>query len=118
LTGRRPSPMTSWRRSRRPSRSTSIVPSTNYRDASRVSRGTEVSYAGAMSTPVGPAESYARFRERQAAPELASFRDLYGFDFDPFQIAACTALTKGDGVLVAAPTGSGKTVVGEYAVHL
>jgi len=71
-----------------------------------------------MSTPVGPAESYARFRERQAAPELASFRDLYRFDFDPFQIAACTALTKGDGVLVAAPTGSGKTVVGEYAVHL
>jgi ATP-dependent RNA helicase HelY len=71
-----------------------------------------------MSTPVGPAESYARFRERQAAPELASFRDLYGFDFDPFQIAACTALTQGDGVLVAAPTGSGKTVVGEYAVHL
>src|SRR5580698_9934113 len=71
-----------------------------------------------MSTPVEPAESYARFRERQAAPELASFRDLYRFDFDPFQIAACTALTKGDGVLVAAPTGSGKTVVGEYAVHL
>src|SRR5580692_7006932 len=59
-----------------------------------------------MSTPVEPAESYARFR------------DLYGFDFDPFQIAACTALTQGDGVLVAAPTGSGKTVVGEYAVHL
>jgi len=71
-----------------------------------------------MSIPVGPAESYARFRERQAAPELASFRDLYRFDFDPFQIAACTALTNGDGVLVAAPTGSGKTVVGEYAVHL
>ena len=59
-----------------------------------------------MSIPVGPAESYARFRERQAAPELASFRVLYRFDFDPFQIAACTALTNGDGVLVAAPTGS------------
>ena len=71
-----------------------------------------------MSTPVGPAESYARFRERQADPELASFRDLYGFDFDPFQVAACTALAGGDGVLVAAPTGAGKTVVGEYAVHL
>jgi ATP-dependent RNA helicase HelY len=71
-----------------------------------------------MSTPVGPAESYAKFRERQAAPEFASFRDLYRFDFDPFQVAACTALTSGDGVLVAAPTGSGKTVVGEYAVHL
>jgi ATP-dependent RNA helicase HelY len=72
-----------------------------------------------MSTPaVTPAEQYARFRERQAAPEFTSFRELYDFDFDPFQVAACGALTAGDGVLVAAPTGSGKTVVGEYAVHL
>src|SRR6266702_906615 len=72
-----------------------------------------------MSTPaVTPAEQYARFRERQAAPEFTSFRELYDFDFDPFQVAACGALTSGDGVLVAAPTGSGKTVVGEYAVHL
>ena len=72
-----------------------------------------------MSTPaVSPADRYARFRERQAAPEFASFRELYDFDFDPFQVAACGALTEGQGVLVAAPTGSGKTVVGEYAVHL
>jgi ATP-dependent RNA helicase HelY len=72
-----------------------------------------------MSTPaVTPAEQYAKFRERQAAPEFSSFRELYDFAFDPFQVAACGALTAGDGVLVAAPTGSGKTVVGEYAVHL
>ncbi|HET9082627.1 MAG TPA: DEAD/DEAH box helicase [Trebonia sp.] len=72
-----------------------------------------------MSTPaVSPAERYARFRERQASPEFTSFRELYDFDFDPFQVSACAALTNGDGVLVAAPTGSGKTVVGEYAAHL
>jgi ATP-dependent RNA helicase HelY len=72
-----------------------------------------------MSTPaVSPADRYARFREKQAAPEFSSFRELYDFDFDPFQVAACAALTNGDGVLVAAPTGSGKTVIGEYAVHL
>src|SRR5579863_9667197 len=72
-----------------------------------------------MSTPaLSPAERYAKFREHQAAPEFTSFRELYDFDFDPFQVAACGALTDGDGVLVAAPTGSGKTVVGEYAVHL
>jgi ATP-dependent RNA helicase HelY len=72
-----------------------------------------------MSTPaVGPAERYAQFRDRQANPELASFRDLYDFEFDPFQLEACAALAGGDGVLVAAPTGSGKTVVGEFAVHL
>src|SRR6516164_5370468 len=72
-----------------------------------------------MSTPaVTPAEQYAKFRERQAAPEFTSFRGLYDFDFDLFQVAACGALGAGSGVLVAAPTGSGKTVVGEYAVHL
>jgi ATP-dependent RNA helicase HelY len=72
-----------------------------------------------MSTPaVSPADRYAKFRQRQAAPEFASFRELYDFDFDPFQVAACGVLTEGQGVLVAAPTGSGKTVVGEYAVHL
>jgi ATP-dependent RNA helicase HelY len=72
-----------------------------------------------MSTPaVSPAERYAKFRERQSAPEFASFLELYDFEFDPFQVAACGALTAGDGVLVAAPTGSGKTVIGEYAVHL
>src|ERR687889_941064 len=34
------------------------------------------------------------------------------------QVRACAALEAGDGVLVAAPTGSGKTIVGEFAVHL
>lgn len=47
-----------------------------------------------------------------------TFADGYSFDFDPFQLRACEALAAGRGVLVAAPTGSGKTVVGEYAVHL
>src|SRR5580700_7062094 len=75
-----------------------------------------------------PAERYAASRERQydpggttprdAAPELAAFRGLYDFDFDDFQVDACRALGTGHGVLVAAPTGSGKTVVGEFAVHL
>jgi superfamily II RNA helicase len=41
-----------------------------------------------------------------------------GFPLDPFQTAALDALDAGSSVLVAAPTGSGKTVVAEYAVHL
>ena len=65
-----------------------------------------------------PARRYAAFRERQSEPEFGAFRELYDFEFDPFQVEACAALSRGDGVLVAAPTGSGKTVVGEYAVHL
>ena len=49
---------------------------------------------------------------------IATFRQLYQFEFDDFQLRACQALAGGHGVLVAAPTGSGKTVVGEFAVHL
>ena len=62
--------------------------------------------------------SQARPADHDDRPGLASFRSLYAFDFDDFQVAACDALESGHGVLVAAPTGSGKTVVGEFAVHL
>ncbi|GLZ16363.1 helicase [Actinomadura sp. NBRC 104425] len=67
-----------------------------------------------------PAARYSAFRKRTAAngPALLDFKTLYDFDLDPFQIEACRALESGSGVLVAAPTGSGKTVVGEFAVHL
>ncbi len=68
-----------------------------------------------MSTPAG---EYARFRADQERPALAEFRGLYDFAFDAFQQQACAALEDGHGVLVAAPTGSGKTLVGEFAVHL
>ena len=51
-------------------------------------------------------------------PELAAFQALYDFSFDPFQLDACRALSAEHGVLLCAPTGSGKTVVGEFAVHL
>jgi ATP-dependent RNA helicase HelY len=75
---------------------------------------------GRMSTPASPAQRYAAFRSQrsQDGPELAAFRGLYDFEFDDFQKKACRALNDGHGVLVAAPTGSGKTVVGEFAVHL
>jgi ATP-dependent RNA helicase HelY len=67
-----------------------------------------------------PAERYAAFRQSLTddGPAIRSFRELYEFTLDEFQIDACRALEAGDGVLVAAPTGSGKTVVGEFAVHL
>ncbi|MDI9627974.1 MAG: DEAD/DEAH box helicase [Acidobacteriota bacterium] len=42
----------------------------------------------------------------------------YDFTFDDFQVTACRHLADGRGVLVAAPTGSGKTVVGEFACWL
>jgi ATP-dependent RNA helicase HelY len=49
---------------------------------------------------------------------LAEFSSRLGFALDDYQVEACRHLQRGSGVLVAAPTGAGKTVVGEYAVHL
>ncbi len=40
-----------------------------------------------------------------------------GFDLAPFQRRAAGALDAGRDVLVAAPTGAGKTLVAEYAIH-
>ncbi|MEY4365723.1 MAG: hypothetical protein RLZZ305_1067 [Actinomycetota bacterium] len=40
-----------------------------------------------------------------------------GFEPDAFQLRAMDSLDAGASVLVAAPTGSGKTLVAEYAVH-
>ncbi|MFY1702473.1 DEAD/DEAH box helicase [Micromonospora sp. WMMA1923] len=69
-----------------------------------------------------PAERYAAARRRAAQasefPALDEFALGVGFDLDDFQREACQALEKGSGVLVCAPTGAGKTVVGEFAVHL
>ena len=75
---------------------------------------------GPMTTSASPADRYAASRQRREADgaRIAGFRQLYDFEFDEFQLAACRALDSGHGVLVAAPTGSGKTVVGEFAVHL
>ncbi|MGI8666217.1 MAG: DEAD/DEAH box helicase [Jatrophihabitans sp.] len=65
-----------------------------------------------------PAERYARSRQRTSYPVLTDFRGGYSFELDDFQLHACEALEDGSGVLVCAPTGSGKTVVGEFAIHL
>jgi ATP-dependent RNA helicase HelY len=64
-----------------------------------------------------PAERYAAARRRTAHPTLSDFTSELGFSLDPFQVEACEAVEEGAGVLVCAPTGAGKTVVGEFAVH-
>nr|WP_296767254.1 RNA helicase [Rhodococcus sp. (in: high G+C Gram-positive bacteria)] len=50
--------------------------------------------------------------------ELQRFTDHLSFPLDRFQVDACRALEAGHGVLVCAPTGAGKTIIGEFAVHL
>ncbi|MGC5627262.1 DEAD/DEAH box helicase [Georgenia sp. Z1344] len=69
-----------------------------------------------------PAERYAASRRRPAGTdpelELDEFRAGLSFSLDPFQVEGCRAVASDRSVLVAAPTGAGKTVVGEFAVHL
>lgn len=67
---------------------------------------------------LSPAERYALSRQQRRQPRLGEFAAEQRFDLDPFQLAACAALDEGRSVLVAAPTGAGKTVVAEFAVHL
>jgi superfamily II RNA helicase len=42
---------------------------------------------------------------------------LFPFPLDEFQAQAIAALETGHSVVVCAPTGSGKTLIGEYAIH-
>ncbi|WP_113717924.1 DEAD/DEAH box helicase [Arthrobacter dokdonensis] len=73
-----------------------------------------------MNEPATPAERYAaaKLNSADAGTEFGAFRRGFDFELDDFQITACRALVAGRGVLVAAPTGAGKTIVGEFAVHL
>ncbi|MDP1721251.1 MAG: DEAD/DEAH box helicase [Candidatus Nanopelagicaceae bacterium] len=65
-----------------------------------------------------PAARYAESRKRNDAVLTEEFANTFSFPFDDFQSKACRAVESGKGVLVAAPTGAGKTVVGEFAAFL
>ena len=52
------------------------------------------------------------------SPYRDTLTSRYSFELDDFQLQAFDCLDAGESVLVAAPTGSGKTVVAEYAIGL
>ena len=68
-----------------------------------------------MSTP---AQRYAQAKTRGVHRLTNDFLGRYPFSMDDFQIRGCEALESGKSVLVAAPTGAGKTIVGEFAAYL
>ncbi|MBX7159151.1 MAG: DEAD/DEAH box helicase [Acidimicrobiia bacterium] len=53
-----------------------------------------------------------------AAGQLGAFEARVDFDIDDFQRRSMRALAEGRSVVVAAPTGAGKTLVAEFAVEL
>ena len=71
-----------------------------------------------MEKLISPADKFAAAKRRIAHPITKRFVDSFDFSFDDFQVEACNSVEDGHGVLVAAPTGAGKTVVGEFAAYL
>ncbi len=69
-----------------------------------------------MPTPA-ERKADADARNAFARSPVGAFAATLDFPLDDFQVAGCEAVAAGRGVLVAAPTGAGKTVVGEFAVH-
>ena len=55
--------------------------------------------------------------DRPITGSVPPLGELFPFPLDPFQLEAIDALSQGHSVVVSAPTGSGKTLVGEYAIH-
>ena len=48
---------------------------------------------------------------------VESFKARYRFPLDDFQLRAVAAIAGGKSVIVSAPTGAGKTLVAEFAIH-
>lgn len=69
---------------------------------------------------LSPAEKFASSRKRATsrASALHDYLERLPFSLDDFQIEACKDLEAGSGVLVAAPTGAGKTIIGDFATFL
>lgn len=73
-----------------------------------------------VSGSPSPSDSFqaAAQRTAEAKSHLGAFARSLDFELDDFQREACRSLQEGRGVLVAAPTGAGKTIVGEFAIYL
>jgi ATP-dependent RNA helicase HelY len=67
---------------------------------------------------LSPAERFAAAKNRQRHPLTSNFMEGYEFPLDDFQRLGCQHLEDGKSVLIAAPTGAGKTIIGEFATYL
>ncbi|HEX6541626.1 MAG TPA: DEAD/DEAH box helicase [Ktedonobacterales bacterium] len=68
------------------------------------------------NTPLRSEDASVGHADDHYTEAVASFLETQPFPLDPFQVEAAEHLAAGRSVLVAAPTGTGKTVVAEYAI--
>jgi ATP-dependent RNA helicase HelY len=69
-----------------------------------------------MTTELSASERYAASKQKRQLPILDAFTDKLPIALDPFQREACALVEQGKSVLVAAPTGAGKTIIAEFAI--
>ncbi len=72
----------------------------------------------AAKTPVEAPPKAPKAPKKPAVDVVAQFAAKQKFPLDEFQLEAMRALEEGRSVLVSAPTGSGKTIVAEFAIFL
>jgi len=53
----------------------------------------------------------------KSTPDNERLTQFKGFQLSAFQIESVAAIRRGENLLVSAPTGAGKTLVAEYAIH-
>ena len=74
-----------------------------------------------MTSTVAQSGSHDTWRPRETDPQTEALIDQFGvmypFPLDDFQQEAIRTLIHGDSVMVAAPTGTGKTIVAEYGIY-
>lgn len=67
------------------------------------------------AAPPSAAERFAAHKAK--TPLVTAFVERQKFALDPFQLAAAASVEAGNSVLVAAPTGAGKTIIAEFAIY-
>ncbi len=92
-------------------------PAAGARSARRPQPGDPAGPKSAAERPRPKARRPARGRKPARPEEAAEEVRFKGFTLTPFQVQAVRAIDEGRSVLVSAPTGAGKTLIAEYAIH-